>query len=231
MSELKNQFIYETNERKLNMLRINEKLDILIEGAKSEAEKIILLRNWAHNQIPVACFAYHPNYIHEKNKHGIGKSMPNNIFEQLKLYREHKIRWVLCGAYSTTFIQACLSVNIPARLIRLTNKDCLGHLTTDAYDREQKKWLWMDPNYDFCFIRNNKILSVLEIHNAYKKGEKIELKHIWIEPSESFTQWFLGYFNSFYLLLRNNFISGETEDKYAEWVDGISKEKEFFWDE
>lgn len=212
-------FTYETDMERLKVFRKQERLDIIIKDAKTQLEKIVLLNDWAHHQI---CLAYYGAPIHP---------FPLDIFTQLDYLRTGKSKgW--CGSYVVIFIQACLSVGIPARSVCIVNRlkpSTDMHNVADAWDDELKKWILVDPSYNIHFMRNRMPLSVLEIHNAVIKRKtesiKIVIPHFNGYLSSKFKEDILRYFHNFLVGVRNNFLSNPISlsnlpRDYILWKDG-----------
>lgn len=223
-------FTYETDMERLKVFRKQERLDVIIKDAKTQLEKIILLNDWAHHQI---CLAYWGTPI---------VPFLLDVFTQLDYLRRGKSKgW--CGSYVAIFVQACLSVGIPARsicLLQRLNPRKDMHNVADAWDSELKKWILVDPSYNIHFMRNRIPLSVLEIHNAVIENKtesiKISIPHLNDYLTSKFKEDILRYFQHFMIGVRNNFLSNpiplsDLSRDYVLWKDGESKVKEFFWDE
>lgn len=223
-------FTHETNIKGLKAFRKRERLDAVIKDAKTQLEKIVLLNDWAHHQM---CLGYYGQPI---------IPFPLNVDIQLEYLRSGTSKgW--CGSYVVIFVQACLSVDIPARSICLLQrpkplKDM--HNVTDAWDSERKKWIFFDPSFNIHCLRKGNPLSVLEIHNAVVANttESIQIR----QPNfgnyltSKFKTDILRYFKLFAVGVRNNFFSNHTPlsnfpRDYILWKDGESNVKEFFWDE
>lgn len=223
-------FIYETDMKRLRVFREQERLDVVIKDAKTQLEKIILLNDWTHHQI---CLAYQgPPII----------PFPLNVFTQLDYLRTGKSKGY-CGSYVAIFVQACLSVGIPARSICLRQRlQPLKnmHNVADAWDDDHKKWVCVDPSFNLHFMRKGIPLSVFELHNAVIENKTnsivVTMSRFSNYLNSKFTEDILRYFQYFMIGVRNNFISNPTPlsnllRDYVLWEDGKSEVKEFFWDE
>jgi len=239
-------FTYESNTIVLKMIRLEEKLDGIIKDAKTDWEKIILINDWAHHQV---FMAYYGQPFH---------SLPMDIPTRLTLLRNQITRG-FCGTYQTFFIQACLSLDIPARAIatwrypegkpdcdcdpKLRQPKSDGHHIADAYDRENKRWILVDPSFNITYKAEKGWLNALDLHRYFlvKRWRKVSIYHPmfgYSGISNYFKKWIIAYFENFCVVMRNNFITDNilTSSDNAgfgcqTWVDGKSKEEDFFWEE
>ena len=119
---------------RLKLLRESEKLDQVIAPGKTEFEKIVLLRKWAHDQWQGSSTTfYYP---------------PWDALEILDLARNHGNK-AFCAQYAIVFLQACLSLGIPARYV-----DLPGHFAVEVWVNQYNRWAYMDPTSDIHFERD-----------------------------------------------------------------------------
>lgn len=227
-------FLYDVDVAKFKTLRIKENLDLILDETKTEMEKIILLNDWAHHQIYKAY--YGTTQI----------NLPENPSLYIDMLRSKVVKG-LCGNFSYLFIQACLSVDILARSIHLENSRGYGHDIADAWDKEERRWILVDPSFNIMYYKMPQKdvrkftttdtlspLNILELHNLslIKLPEnKLLIYHPmfgYTGVSSQFKRWIIRYFRKFYIRMRNDILSNE---KWLEWKDGESKIEEFLWEE
>ena len=147
----------------LQEFRRQFKLDQVVEGAKTEWEKIKRLRAWA---------AGNWDWF-----------LPNSEFEDLLTWDASKIlsgsagvgnlskRGGNCLHYAIVFAQACQSFGIPARIVNTNYAIWGGHELVEVWSRDYEKWIMADPNFDTMFY--DKItgipLNILELHDLFLK--------------------------------------------------------------
>jgi len=217
-------FIWERDRKKLRLLRKQEGLDKILLGAKNQWEKIRRLNDWAHHQILLAYYG-HPI-----------KPMPIDIFNQLELLRSRKSQgW--CGNYALIFIQAALSVGIPARCFAIWAVAGDTHTIADAWDRNLKKWITVDPYYNIHYVLGNKHLSVYDLCKLVNKNDigGVVIRHPLFGDYITYSTFkpdILNYFHNFGLTMRNNFITNPkpiSRTEIMHWEHGKSRKKDFFW--
>ena len=71
----------------------------------------------------------------------------------------------LCDRYSRLFAIACQTHKIPARIIELD-----GHVVAEAFIKERKCWVMIDPTFGYYVMRNDKPLSVVDLIACYREG-------------------------------------------------------------
>lgn len=147
----------------LQEFRKQFKLDQVVESAKTEWEKIKLLRAWT---------AANWDWF-----------LPNPEFEDLLSWDASKIlngpvgpgnlskKGGNCLHYAIVFAQACQSFGIPARIVNTNYAIWGGHELVEVWSRDYEKWIMADPNFDTMFY--DKItgipLNILELHKIFLK--------------------------------------------------------------
>lgn len=136
---------------RLKLLRMRENLDAVIAPGKSEFDKIVLLRKWAHEQWGGGDNRfYYP---------------PWDAVEILDLYRQHGNR-AFCAQYAIVFLQACLAMGLPGRYV-----DLPGHFVTGIWSNEYQKWMIMDPTGDIHFEKEGIPMNGRELIESYWKKQ------------------------------------------------------------
>jgi len=139
------------------LIELNEeyKLDELVSNAKSDIEKAMILLNWTHSR-----------WTHN----GDNKPKKNNALNILKEAKEGKN--FRCVEYGTVLSATLNSNGIPARVLGLktkeieTTKSGAGHVATEAYIPELKKWIFLDPQINYIPFLNGTPLNAVEYQNA-----------------------------------------------------------------
>lgn len=74
----------------------------------------------------------------------------------------------LCDAFAATYVSACISVGLHARMIHLDSVEGYGHYATEIWSDDYQKWVFMDPLYGCYFMVEGVPLSTLELHDLWK---------------------------------------------------------------
>lgn len=147
----------------LQEFRKQFKLDQVVDGAKTEWEKIRRLRAWT---------AANWDWF-----------LPNSEFEDLLSWDAGKIlsgaagqgnlskRGGNCLHYAIVFAQACQSFGIPARIVNTNYAIWGGHELVEIWSRDYEKWIMADPNFDTMFYdkKTGIPLNILELHDLFLK--------------------------------------------------------------
>ena len=147
----------------LQEFRRQFKLDQVVEGAKTEWEKIKRLRAWT---------AANWDWF-----------LPNSEFEDLLSWDASKILSGIaapgnlskkggnCLHYAIVFAQACQSFGIPARIVNTNYAIWGGHELVEVWSRDYQKWIMADPNFDTMFYdkKTGIPLNILELHDLFLK--------------------------------------------------------------
>ncbi len=173
---------------RLKLLRSREKLDSVVAGGRTQLEKTVLLRAWAHSQWkPWAGTFYYP---------------PWDALEIIDLARRRDNRG-FCAQYAIVFVQACLSLGLHARYI-----DLPGHFLAAVWSDDYDKWVAMDAYKDLHYERNGVPLSGFELSRACRRGEiKGVLKVASSGEKTQVSAEALSVYRQYSILLRNNHLS------------------------
>ncbi|MDO8735321.1 MAG: transglutaminase-like domain-containing protein, partial [Elusimicrobiota bacterium] len=168
-------------------LRKREKLDNVVTNCKTEFEKILALRNWAHSQWKQSePFPYPPFNA-------------NVILDRIRTKKTGG--W--CGQYGVVFAQACMSFGIPARYLEIMPEGAGGHFVVEVYNKDYNKWILMDPTVNLYYENNNIPDSAFELHkNMYCK-----INNVYSISGSSKNVSNLDSFYSFAMMLRNNHLT------------------------
>jgi hypothetical protein len=160
---------------KLQEFRKQYQLDKIVEGSKTELEKIRRLRGW----VAGSWEWYLP-------KRELDDMVAWDATEILNAESPNKIGGN-CLFYAIVFAQACQSFGIPARIVNINYGVGGGHEITEVWSRELEKWIMVDPNFDTTYYyRENGIpLSVLELHkvflDTYYHGKEVVNRDTWTD--------------------------------------------------
>jgi transglutaminase-like putative cysteine protease len=156
----------------LKELRATYELDTIVEGARTELEKVMLLRGWVASRwnwfMPdseQALIRWDAREILNPQRNPGGSNKPGGF----------------CLYYAIVFAQACQSFGIPARVVNINFAVYGGHEVAEIWSREYGKWIMIDPNFDSMFVTrdNGEPLNVLEMHRIfldtyYPNGETVD---------------------------------------------------------
>jgi len=219
----------ELNHPSLQILRQKYALDAVIAGGKSDLERAALLRDWVksrwdHEQ-PITPPPWDALYF-------LGQTDKN-------------IEAFYCVHYSVTFMQCCLALGIPARLINLGRgickqdkergygremdavEPCDEHVVNEVWLDDLGKWAMLDVDFDIHYTRAGVPLTSLEIHRALLDDEldQLEVREgpfaYKLRANERFFQYQLTvYYTHFSVFWRNNHLSDPSgPTRILHWVD------------
>jgi hypothetical protein len=104
---------------------------------------------------------------------------------------------LLCDSYAVFFIAACFSRGMQARMIHLSTADNEGHFAAEIWSDELKKWVFIDPLYNYYDAETYS--SALELHSLYLKNTGSEIQ----TPNQSY----LRFFHNVKIIMSNDFFS------------------------
>lgn len=143
-------FVFDS-EAALRPLRNREQLDKIVTGTKTDIEVFLQLMEWVRSQ-------WSP-----------GRPDPYPPIDAIVIL--DKIRGGetggFCAQYCFVLVQCLQSLGYKARYVTIK-----GHEVTEVWSPELSKWVMLDPLYEL-YIQNGDIhLSVIQIHNIMRNGEK-----------------------------------------------------------
>ena len=150
-------FWYEQNENNeyLELLRSKFPIDSIIEGVGTDMEKTLKILNWVHIQ-----WSHDGNNEPEKND---AISILEEAWEG-KSFR--------CVEYGIV-VSACLNaVGLKARTLALKTKEVettkfgAGHVATEVYLNDLKKWVFIDGQFAAMPVLNGVPLNAVEFQKA-----------------------------------------------------------------
>ncbi len=214
---------------RLRMLREKYALDQVIAGADSDLERVVRLRDWVKSrwdhQQPISQPPWDALYMLERVDKGLEA--------------------FYCVHYSVTFMQCCLSLGIPARLLNLhrgigpadldrrravfapADPPIDEHVVNEVWLDDLGRWVMMDVDFDIHYERNGRPLSALEIHWAVLTAELTALQvcegplAYKLKADEQFYQFRLPqYYTHFTVFWRNDHLSDpDGPTQVLHWVD------------
>ncbi|MDH7447040.1 transglutaminase-like domain-containing protein [Aquimarina sp. 2201CG14-23] len=157
----------ETNKELLE-LKKTYKLKELISTGNSDIEKSLILLNWTNSR-----------WKHDGNN----RPEKNDVISILKeAEKGEKFR---CVEYGIVLSAALNSIGIPTRTLGIKTKDVetttygAGHIVSEAYIPELKKWVFMDGQINYIPFLDGVPLNAVEYKNAIvNHKERIELRNL-----------------------------------------------------
>jgi hypothetical protein len=188
-----------SDEPRLKILRERWRLEHVIRGGKTEFEKILRLKRWVRHQ-----------WENGWDRGALQYVPPWDAMVVLELTGQ-RLSLGTCTHYSSTFVQCCLAVGIPARISIITH-----HCVAEVWSNEYKKWVMMDPGCDTDdgrkgtrhFERNGIPMSALELHQAYVNDDYVGI--VEVNDPEEFGDGMrenIGQYRQFCATRRNNFLT------------------------
>lgn len=152
----------------LSKLRMEYNLDKLINVANSDIEKTLILLNWTNGK-------WNHNAYNEPEK-----SDALSILKEAENGKEFR-----CVEYGIVLSEVLNSIGIPTRTLGLKTRDVetvkygAGHVVSEAYIPDQKKWVFADAQINYIPFLSGKPLNAIEYQSAIiNHKEQIELKNI-----------------------------------------------------
>jgi hypothetical protein len=195
-------------------LRMKYQLDSKLDNSAIDVHGLIPLVTWLkglwiHGQ-PYRLPPFDAHYIIERGSRGV---------EQFH-----------CVHYSISFVQCCLSLGFPARMVNLhrgISENCIPgkeplhdppcdeHCVVEVWSNDLNKWVVFDVDYDCHYTFAGDLLNCQEIHALLLSGRSDEVKMCAgpLTQSEMKQQTLakrLSYYRHYSVLLRNNFLSDPT---------------------
>lgn len=182
--------VYEQNNQNayLNLLREKYKIDHLIKHTGSDTERALTIMHWVHEQWK------HDEYNVADKKDAL------SILNEAK--KGTNFRCVEYGIVTA----ACLNaIGLKARVLGLKIKDIettvsgAGHVVTEAYLSDLKKWVMIDSQWDAMPVLNGIPLNAVEFQQAIADHySQLEINSLSGISKRNYTSWiypYLYYFN------------------------------------
>jgi hypothetical protein len=143
-------------------------IDSCIATAKDDATRVLNLMHWTHLQW----------------KHNGGQAPQKN--DALSILEEAKTgKGFPCFAYAEVLRASLNAVGIPTRRLALKTKNvetdqyASGHVVNEAYLRDLKKWVFLDPQEDIMPFLHGKPLNAVELQQILTTHyDKVELRSL-----------------------------------------------------
>ena len=156
-------FFWESYEHPfLAELRKREKLDQVVEGAKTEFELFTRILKWTHQQWEVG----NPNPY-----------PPWNALVILDWIRSGKTKG-FCAQYAQVMVQALLAFGHQARYVSLANHEVL-----EVWSNEYAQWVTMDPNDGVYYTDGKKPLNSYEIYASINESRVDTIQTVGAPPN------------------------------------------------
>jgi len=178
-------FWYEQNKNNeyLEQLRSKYPIDSIIKEANTDMDKTIKILNWVHSQ-----------WRHN----GSNQPRKNDAISILEEASEGKnFRCVEYGIVASACLKA---IGLKARTLALKTKDVetksrsAGHVGTEVYLNDLKKWVFIDGQYDAMPVLNGVPLNAVEFQKAIAENyDKLEIKSISKTSKKAYTDWVYPY--------------------------------------
>jgi hypothetical protein len=127
----------------------------VIADCPTQWHAFLALRNWVSKQIP--------------NKYPAMKSRWDAQRILQAVWNDPSLGFI-CDAYAATYVSACISVGLNARMIHVGDENHNGHYAAEVWSDEHGKWIFMDPLYDLHFSLRQVPLNAIELHHLWKRG-------------------------------------------------------------
>jgi hypothetical protein len=132
----------------------------VIAGCPTQWNAFLALRSWVSKQIP--------NKYPTMKSRWDAQRILNAVWDDPSL-------GFICDAYAATYVSACVSTGLNARMIHLGDENHNGHYAAEVWSDQQDKWIFMDPLYDLHFSLGRVPLSAIELHQLWKQGTMEEI--------------------------------------------------------
>lgn len=180
-SEIK--YYYENSESEFSTsIKTKFKLEKLVADCKDSIEKVVAITKWGHN-------LWEHDGGNEPKKYD-----PIFIIEEAQKGKQFR-----CVEYSIV-TSACLnSLGIKSRIVSLKTKDVetrkfgAGHVVVEAFIKEQNKWLFVDPQFNFIATKQNH-----QVFNCIEFQELLCNKNPEIIPQSEITHNLKEYYSWIY---------------------------------
>jgi len=149
----------------LARLRKEYKLDEVIRGEKDDFMRVLKLRHWVHNFIPV------------DNNSPLSYYSAFDILTAVKAGARGN-----CAHYQVVLNAVLSAHGIPTRMIYLDvdytkHPEGRHHAVNEVWVNSLFKWVVIDAKYDVHFERNGAPLSAMDIHEAARTGKTEGIVH------------------------------------------------------
>lgn len=179
----------------LSSLRTDYELDTVVPGKASDSDRVLAVTHWvsarwAHNGVNTPT-----------------QNDPISILKEAASGRQFR-----CVEYSIVLAGALASLGYPSRVLGLmtadveTRESCAGHVVTEAYFHDLKKWVMLDGQFDAMPIVQNIPVNAIELAQAlYSDSKAVRLASLSSPDSSEYFGWVKPYFYYFTSSLDNRY--------------------------
>jgi hypothetical protein len=145
----------------LTRLRTEYGLDSVVAGKKSDYEKVRAVSKWVRSR-----------WEHNGSNEPL-KPDPISILQEASQGKRFR-----CVEYGVVLSAALNALGIPARVLALKTEDVetresgAGHVVTEAYLADLKKWIMVDGQWDVIPTLKGKPLNAVELQQALAKADE-----------------------------------------------------------
>lgn len=171
----------------------------LIENDHNDKERVLTVLNWVHHQWK------HNGGVTPKGSDGI------SILNEVKAGGQFP-----CFAYAIVLRDELTSLGFKARVLYLKTKDAEtrnsspGHVVTEVYLKDQKKWVFVDGQFNVMPALNGKPLNAVEFQQALSRNyEKVQLLSRDKVSKRYYTDFVYEYLYYFDTALDNRILPGK----------------------
>jgi hypothetical protein len=149
-------------EPRIALLRRQEDLDRVVEGATGEFDRFLRLMAWTRAQWPIGVPDPYP---------------PCNGVDILAAIRTGRTGG-FCGQYSFLLADALKSFGyFSVRYIELESPDGDGHFVVEAWSNQHDRWIVLDPTYNVHYLGPDGLpLGAMELHDAWVANRAGEIR-------------------------------------------------------
>jgi Transglutaminase-like enzymes, putative cysteine proteases len=181
---------YEQNNRNeyMDLLRSKYPVDSLVKDAKTDMEKALGILHWVHRQWK------HNGSNEPKKRDAI------SILDEAKMGNNFR-----CVEYGIVTAACLNAIGLKARVLGLKTKDVettefgAGHVLTEVYLNDLKKWAFLDGQWDAMPVLNNIPLNAVEFQHAIATGyDNLNIVTASGTNKKNYVEWifpYLYYFN------------------------------------
>ena len=170
-------------------LRAEYALDKVVAGKKDDYEKVRAVSRWVRSR-------WEHNGSNEPQKPD-----PISILQEAAQGKRFR-----CVEYSVVLSAALNAIGIPARVLALKTEDVetresgAGHVVTEAYLADAKKWVMVDGQWDVIPTLKGRPLSAVELQQALARGARgLNVETFSGAQAQNYFQWvapYLFYFDT-----------------------------------
>lgn len=196
-SDFKIEYQLLSDRQDLVKLKVDFKLDSIIQDATSDFEKVLRIQSW----------------VNSRWKHD-GDHRPEKNDAYFILKQAEKGERFRCVEYSFVASECLKSLGFKVRGVGLMTKDIDevnyggGHVVNEVYIPDLEKWIFIDPQYDVISVQDGIPLNAVELQHVIANKTPFEI----INPNksiekEAYINWIGPYLYYFYVSLNKGQVS------------------------